>query len=235
MLPHVWRGTRTSRGRLKSTALLPCLSPCNAAWFEPPVNPSACVWSSITWRRFLAALRLPPPALKSTDCRQGLGSFTQEARTVHFERDKRRPPILPTTSTGFPSPVPSTVPELIRASKPVLVPRNPVEAYNPDHLLDPALLGKELCVRNWRPGDRFWPAHTKAPKKIKELLRTGQAGPERKLWPVVSAERGGLGPRISNAREVSSAEALKRRSSNSDSGGPLPGESENAKPWGAKC
>jgi len=41
-------------------------------------------------------------------------------------------------------------------------------------------------VRNWRPGDRFWPAHTKCPKKIKELLQTHHITlEERKLWPVV--------------------------------------------------
>jgi tRNA(Ile)-lysidine synthetase-like protein len=41
-------------------------------------------------------------------------------------------------------------------------------------------------VRNWRAGDRFWPAHTKSPKKIKELLAERHlAQPERTLWPVV--------------------------------------------------
>ena len=40
-------------------------------------------------------------------------------------------------------------------------------------------------VRNWRPGDRFWPAHTKSPKKVKELLQEQHvAQPERRLWPV---------------------------------------------------
>jgi tRNA(Ile)-lysidine synthase len=58
--------------------------------------------------------------------------------------------------------------------------------YNPDHLLDPSLVSKELAVRNWRPGDRFWPVHSKAPKKIKELLQERHiTGPERRLWPVV--------------------------------------------------
>jgi len=59
-------------------------------------------------------------------------------------------------------------------------------AYNSEHLLDPELLPGPLKVRNWRPGDRFWPAHTKSLKKIKELLaerRVAQA--ERRLWPVV--------------------------------------------------
>ena len=58
--------------------------------------------------------------------------------------------------------------------------------YHPDHLLDPSLLPKELRVRNWRPGDRFWPAHTKSAKKIKELLQKHQVtGMARKTWPVV--------------------------------------------------
>jgi tRNA(Ile)-lysidine synthase len=58
--------------------------------------------------------------------------------------------------------------------------------YNPDHLLDSTLLGKELRVRNWRAGDRYWPAHTKSPKKIKELLQELHiTGSEKKLWPVV--------------------------------------------------
>jgi tRNA(Ile)-lysidine synthase len=55
-------------------------------------------------------------------------------------------------------------------------------------LLDRSLLESELKVRNWRPGDRFWPAHTKVPKKIKELLlERNVVGPERKLWPVVAS------------------------------------------------
>ena len=46
--------------------------------------------------------------------------------------------------------------------------------YNPVELLDPDTLPSRLAVRNWRPGDRFWPAHTKSPKKIKELLQERQ-------------------------------------------------------------
>lgn len=58
--------------------------------------------------------------------------------------------------------------------------------YNPDHLLDADSLPGPLRVRNWRAGDRFWPAHTKSPKKIKELLQERHvAQPERGLWPVV--------------------------------------------------
>jgi tRNA(Ile)-lysidine synthase len=58
--------------------------------------------------------------------------------------------------------------------------------YNPDQLLDSSLLSNELRVRNWRPGDRFWPAHTKSAKKIKELLQERHiTGAPRKTWPVV--------------------------------------------------
>lgn len=65
--------------------------------------------------------------------------------------------------------------------------RVPADAgYNPDHLLDGDSLPLSLKVRNWRAGDRFWPNHTKAPKKIKELLQERHVPhPERKLWPVI--------------------------------------------------
>jgi tRNA(Ile)-lysidine synthetase-like protein len=66
------------------------------------------------------------------------------------------------------------------------VPDGTKTGYNSDQLLDADSLRPPLRVRNWRPGDRFWPAHTKSPKKIKELLQERHlAQPERKLWPVV--------------------------------------------------
>ncbi len=53
-----------------------------------------------------------------------------------------------------------------------------------------ALLGSELkrqlCVRNWHAGDRYQPAHTKEPKKLKELLQARHIPREQKpYWPVV--------------------------------------------------
>jgi tRNA(Ile)-lysidine synthase len=66
------------------------------------------------------------------------------------------------------------------------IPAADAAGYNPDHLLDAESLPGPLTVRNWRPGDRFWPAHTKSPKKIKELLQERHvAQPERKLLPVL--------------------------------------------------
>ena len=62
----------------------------------------------------------------------------------------------------------------------------PDSGYNVCHL-DPALLAPELRVRNWRPGDRYWPAHTKSPRKVKELLQERRLGPAKALWPVVES------------------------------------------------
>ena len=59
-------------------------------------------------------------------------------------------------------------------------------AYNSDQLLNADSLPRSLWVRNWRPGDRFWPNHTKSPRKIKELLHERHIPqPDRKLWPVI--------------------------------------------------
>jgi tRNA(Ile)-lysidine synthase len=59
-----------------------------------------------------------------------------------------------------------------------------VEAADSRHVIDGSLITGDLVVRNWRPGDRFQPAHTRAPKKVKELLQKIPAA-ERKMWPVV--------------------------------------------------
>jgi tRNA(Ile)-lysidine synthase len=69
-----------------------------------------------------------------------------------------------------------------------ITPQWQVAEYNPQQLLRAKLLPGQLIVRNWRPGDRFWPAHTKSPKKIKELLQERHlAQPGRRLWPVAAS------------------------------------------------
>jgi tRNA(Ile)-lysidine synthase len=61
--------------------------------------------------------------------------------------------------------------------------------YNPQQLLRAESLPGELTIRNWRAGDRFWPAHTKAAKKVKELLQERHvSGTERSSWPVAVSE-----------------------------------------------
>lgn len=68
------------------------------------------------------------------------------------------------------------------------VPSGMEAGYNPDHLFDVESLPGPLTVRNWRAGDRFWPRHTKAPKKVKELLQERHVEPaQRKLWPVIAS------------------------------------------------
>ncbi len=59
------------------------------------------------------------------------------------------------------------------------------EADPTDALLSAELLGPELTVRNWRPGDRFWPVHRKSEEKLKRLFSEHHipAG-QRSTWPV---------------------------------------------------
>jgi tRNA(Ile)-lysidine synthase len=79
-----------------------------------------------------------------------------------------------------------TLPEIGLVVEAQRIPSGEHAGYNPEHLLDAGSLPGPLKVRNWRAGDRFWPQHTKSPKKIKELLQERHAPlPKRKLWPVV--------------------------------------------------
>jgi tRNA(Ile)-lysidine synthase len=82
----------------------------------------------------------------------------------------------------------TTIPETYSRIETLRIPAAKQAAWNPDDLFDPALLNRELVVRNWRAGDRFWPAHTKAPKKLKELLQDKHL-PRwiKKSWPVVQS------------------------------------------------
>jgi tRNA(Ile)-lysidine synthase len=85
------------------------------------------------------------------------------------------------------------VPELSARIEARVVDADGVPKDERRHLLDPARMPKEVMVRNWRAGDRFWPAHTAAEKKVKELLSDRHAtGVEKKLWPVAVAKGCGL-------------------------------------------
>ncbi|MGA2370518.1 MAG: tRNA lysidine(34) synthetase TilS [Candidatus Korobacteraceae bacterium] len=54
-----------------------------------------------------------------------------------------------------------------------------------EELLNPNLVGGELVVRNWRPGDRFWPAHSRSEEKLKRLFTEKHiAAEQRPKWPV---------------------------------------------------
>jgi tRNA(Ile)-lysidine synthase len=92
-------------------------------------------------------------------------------------------------STGYhyrlPVPGEVCVRELNRRITASLLPlQAAAQGYNPQQFLDPSSLASELSVRNWRAGDRFWPLHGKAPRKLKDLLPKVPAR-ERSAWPVV--------------------------------------------------
>ena len=90
---------------------------------------------------------------------------------------------------SYPLPVPGEVdiPEIGAVLEAVLAPAGETVS-NLENCLDVSLLQKTLAVRNWRPGDRYWPAHSKSEKKIKELLQERRVtGDERRLWPVVAS------------------------------------------------
>lgn len=108
---------------------------------------------------------------------------------LHFDSPEAREPGS-RHDYEYPLPVPGRVRlrEISGTLEAVSVRMGEGAGYNPEHLYAPQQLPKELVVRNWRPGDRFWPAHTKSPKKIKELLQERHIPQaERRMWPVVAA------------------------------------------------
>jgi tRNA(Ile)-lysidine synthase len=112
---------------------------------------------------------------------------------VFLTPDLRRQERIPDYEYELPVPGRVMLPELeavieaLRITPEITASSQPAE-YNPQQLLRADLLQERLIVRNWRPGDRFWPAHTKAPKKIKELLQQRHiAQPDRRLWPVAAS------------------------------------------------
>jgi tRNA(Ile)-lysidine synthase len=100
--------------------------------------------------------------------------------------DLREPPPLQDYEYELPIPGQLDVCEAGSTIEVRLVPAGVDAGYNPEHLLDAGALPGPLKVRNWRAGDRYWPKHTKSPRKIKELLQERHVEqPQRKLWPVV--------------------------------------------------
>lgn len=105
----------------------------------------------------------------------------------------------PTSGYEYPLPVPGqvAVPEINSVVHARLLPSPPRnEGYNhsPSAGKTSASTGAveigdaALKLRSWHSGDRFWPAHTAAEKKVKELLQALKVEqPLRSLWPVVAA------------------------------------------------
>ena len=116
--------------------------------------------------------------------------------TVRREKDVLRfmPPSARAepASYEYPLTVPGSVdvPEVNARFEAVIVSRKQAMRDPLEYWLNLDVAAGTLLVRNWRAGDRFWPAHTKAPKKIKELLAEKHlTGPERQSWPVVVSAR----------------------------------------------
>jgi tRNA(Ile)-lysidine synthase len=113
-------------------------------------------------------------------------SVAREQEAVIFLAPWQNQPLAHDYEYQLPVPGRALVPEagiVVEALR--LPPKSQAAEYNPQQLLSAELLPAQLTVRNWRPGDRFWPAHTKAPRKIKELLQERHiAQAERTLWPV---------------------------------------------------
>jgi len=62
------------------------------------------------------------------------------------------------------------------------------ETSNIKAVLDCRFEGKNLTVRSWQPGERFWPSYSKQPRKIKELLQDRHiTGDEKQRWPIIAA------------------------------------------------
>jgi tRNA(Ile)-lysidine synthase len=130
----------------------------------------------------LALATADEPAKGSMELAAGW-TVRREKGHLHFcPPDDSAPP----TDYEYSLPVPGTV--RVREIGSTFEAALSADEADPSHLLSRSAVAGGLCVRNWRAGDRFWPAHTREPKKIKELLADKHVtGRERKLWPVVAS------------------------------------------------
>lgn len=130
------------------------------------------------------------PAGKELSLPVGWKIVRESESMVFVTPDLRRRERIPDYEYPLPVPGRAIVPELgvvIEALR--LTPESRSAEYNPQQLLRADSLPGSLMVRNWRPGDRFWPAHTKSPKKVKELLQERHVvQPVRRLWPVAASQ-----------------------------------------------
>jgi len=129
------------------------------------------------------------PSRKELSLPLGWKIVREPEAMVFVTPDLRQQERLPDYEYPLPVPGRTMVPEIGIVIEVLRVtPETQSAEYNPEQLLRADLLQERLIVRNWRPGDRFWPAHAKSPKKVKELLQERHvAQPERRLWPVAAS------------------------------------------------
>jgi len=127
--------------------------------------------------------------LSGADARSSQCSLTGDWRAFR-QRDRLFFGLSPEVAANYeyPLPVPGhiEIPEAAMRLQTELISFS--REYNPQHCFSRRMAGQQLRVRNWRAGDRFHPAHSKGPKKIKELLQQIHVlAAERKQWPVILA------------------------------------------------
>jgi len=116
-------------------------------------------------------------------------AVVREQQELRFELRPRREPPPPCYEYRLPIPGEVEIREVGRVIRAFLRAAKPgASGYNPEQSLDPAALGPELVIRNWQPGDRLWPEHSKGPKKLKELFEERHVPvAERRSWPVAAS------------------------------------------------
>ena len=89
----------------------------------------------------------------------------------------------------LPIPGEARIDELGLTLRATIVPEEFGREMTPGELLSRDLVGAELIIRNWRPGDRLWPAHSGSEEKLKRLFAEKKIpADERPTWPVALCE-----------------------------------------------
>jgi tRNA(Ile)-lysidine synthase len=124
--------------------------------------------------------------------RRGRGDLLLESEPAPSPNEARhRQPVDYEFTLALPGAV--KIPQLSASIEARVVDVAEVPEHAHAQLLDLGRMPKQVLIRNWRAGDRYWPAHTSGARKVKELLSDRHAaGPEKKLWPVAVADGCGL-------------------------------------------
>ena len=95
------------------------------------------------------------------------------------------PPVCRGYEYALPIPGEVRIAEIGLTMRAVIVGEASAQEDETDSLLSADLLGPELTVRNWLPGDRFWPVHRGSEEKLKRLFAEQHIPAEqRSTWPV---------------------------------------------------
>ena len=130
------------------------------------------------------------PAGKELILTLGWKLLREPAQLLFLTPDLHQEPAPADYEFSLPIPGKVIVSELGSQFEALIIGAAPESGSELDLLLDAECVSGPLLVRNWRPGDRFWPAHTKSPKKVKELLNELHLPhTSRPTWPVIATDR----------------------------------------------